>query len=257
MRALKKQYSSDLQGLTLYEKSLSFTKKMYDISEKFPDDIVRELIRKSAAAISTNIAESRATMYFAKQFNHLNVTIWSISQIRSLIEMALVRGFITLERFNQVNSDASELLKMSFGLIKRLKENVGNAEVNKWWVEDFRQSHLYNRSIDLMQSIFWLVDSINFDINVEDANKAYEFATNIPLSIASGIGQLNMVVRIERFNKVKDLVKDLGLLLNQYENLPSNHRELLSNIEGCRIQVLKLLNSHFGQLKNSNMVEQV
>lgn len=257
MRAIKKQYSSNPQKSTLYDKSLSLAKKMYDLSENFPDYLIRELIRKSAAAISTNIAESRATKYYSKEFSHLNVAIGGISQIKSLIELALVRSFITFEHFNQVDSNASELLKMSFGLIKRLKENVGNAEVKRWWVEDFRQSHLYNRSIDLFQSIYMLVDMIDFNINEEQVSKAYRIAVNIPILIALGIGQLNLKEEIKKFNKAKDTLMELRVLLDQFQNLTSDQEELLGNIENCRIQVVKLVNSYFGRLKSSSRIEQL
>lgn len=257
MGALKKQYSGDPKKLILYEKCLSLAKEMFEISEEFPDAIIRELIRKSAANILTNIAESRATMYYAKEFSYLNVVISSIAQIRSLIELALVRGFISFELFNQVDSNATELLKMSFSLIKRLKENSGNAEVNKWRIEDFRQSHLYNRSIDLMQSIYHLVDCIEFDISLKEADKVYKIAVNTPLLLASGIGQLNMKVRINKFNQVQDNLRDLKVLLDQFRVLScEQHREYLNNIEECRIQVVKLLNNYFGRLKCSNKVEQ-
>ncbi|MEC1157821.1 four helix bundle protein [Cytobacillus horneckiae] len=256
MGALKKQYSGAPKKLILYEKCINFAKEMFEISEEFPDGIVRDLIKKSAAAILTNTAESRATMYYAKEFSHLNVAIGGISQIKSLIEIALVRSFITFGQYNQIDSDATELLKMSFSLIKRFKENVGNAEVNKWRIDDFQQSNLYNRSIDLMQSIYYLVDCIEFDISLKEADKAYKIAVNTPLLIASGIGQFNMKVRINKFNQVQENLRGLKILVERFQDLSYEHRAYLNNIEECRIQVVKLLNNYFGRLTSSNKVEQ-
>lgn len=108
-----------------------------------------------------------------------------------------------------------------------------------------------------MQSIYSLVDSVDFNINHKEANRAYQIAINIPLFIASGIGQLNMKVRIKKFNDVSDNLEDLTMLLNHFEDLSWDQREYLNNIEECRIQVVKLLNSYFGRLKISNMVVQV
>jgi four helix bundle protein len=258
MQVIRKPYSSDPRKLLVYEKSLNFAEDIYGISDEFRDDTIREKIRKSACSVATNIAESRATMSYSKEFNHLNVEIGSISQSRSLLEMALVFSYITFEKFQQADSKAIELLKMSFSLITRLKQHVEIIDVDKWRVEDFRQSHLYNRSIDLMQSIYWLVDSINFNITPEEANKAYQIAINAPLLIASGIGQLNTKVRIKKFNEVNDnYLKKLNMLLSHFQNLSNGQSECLNSVEENSIQVLKLLNSYFGRLKSSNGLEQL
>lgn len=131
MQAIRKPYNTDLSKSILYEKSLVFVKKIYSMSDEFHDQIMLERIRKSACSITTNIAESRATMYYSKEFNYLNVAIGSISQSRSLLEMALVRSFTTFEKFQQADSEAIELLKMVFSLIVMVKQNVTNIEVNK------------------------------------------------------------------------------------------------------------------------------
>jgi four helix bundle protein len=255
MQALKKPYNSNPQKLTVYEKSLNFTKDIYIVSDKFHDMIIRELIRKSAAAIPINIAQSRATMYISKEFNYLNVAIENISQCKSLLEMALVRGSITFDEFSKADSVATELLKMAFTLIKRLKNSVTHLKIKKWQVEDFRQFHLYNRSINLMESIYYFIDNPDLNINEVDANKAYRLATDIPLLIATGIGQLNMTERNEKFNEVKDTLKDLRRQMDQFQKLTPYLREFSNDIENLRVQVLKLLNHYFGRLKCSNEIE--
>ncbi|WP_442598171.1 four helix bundle protein [Neobacillus sp. D3-1R] len=257
MQAMRKPYNYDPKKSTVYMKSLSFAKGLYDISESFPDAVIQEKIRNSAVSIATNIAQSRVTMYHANEFNYLNVAIKSISQCRSLIDLALVRDYITFEQYQKADIEAVELLKISFSLIKRLKQYVKNIEVKSWRVVDFRQSHLYNRSIDLMQSIYWLVDSVDIDIHYEMAEKAYRLAIHTPLYIASGIGQLNMKVRRKMFNEAQDNLKKLSKYLQQFNELTCNKREELNTIEECRIQVVKLLNNFFGRLNSSNTIEQV
>lgn len=255
MQALKKPYNSNPQKLIVYEKSLSFAKDIYSISDNFHDMIIRESIRKSAAAILTNTSQSRATMYLSKEFDYLNVAIQHISQCKSLLEMALVRGTITFDEFSKADSVVAELLKMSFTLIKRLKNSVAHLKIKKWQVEDFRQSHLYNRSIDLMQSIYYFIDNPDLYINEKVANKAYRIATDIPLLIATGIGQLNMTERIGKFNEIKDALKDLRMQMDKIKNLTPYLIESSNEIENLRVQVLKLLNHYFGRLKCSNEVE--
>jgi four helix bundle protein len=257
MQAMRKQYNSNPKKSMVYTKSLSFVKGLYATSEHFPDLAIREKLRESAVSIATNIAQSRVTMYHAKEFNYLNGALECISQCRTLIQLALVRGFLMYEQFQEVDCKAVELLKMSFTLIKRLEQYVTNIEVKKWMVEDFRQSHLYNRSIDLMQTIYWLVDSVDIEINYQLANKAYRLAINTPLFIASGVGQLNMKVRNQKFNEAMNNLKKLSSFLQQFNDLTCDKREEMKAIEECRIQVAKLLNSYFGRLKSSNTIEQV
>ncbi|RFB12731.1 hypothetical protein DZB84_18445 [Bacillus sp. HNG] len=73
--------------------------------------------------------------------------------------------------------------------------------------------------------------------------------------IASGIGQLNIKIQNRNFNKVKDHLKDLEKLLNQFKELPPDLMDCLYDIEELRIQVIKMLHAYFGSLKSSNMVE--
>lgn len=257
MQAQRKPFRSNPKKSKVYEKSLSFAKELHVISEKFHDDIIRKMLRSSAVAVVENIAQSRVTMYYSNEFNYLNIAMKCINECRSLFQMAHVRGYLPSENFHQADADAIELLKMSFSLIKRLKQYPTNTIVDKWQVEDFHRFHLYNRSIDLMQSIYWLVDSEGFEINDEQVEKAYQLAIDTPLQIASAIGQLNLKVRIKRLNEAKGNLNNLRTLLNQFQVLSHEQKDDLNNIEECRIQVLKLLNYYFRQLKSSNRVERV
>ncbi|MBT2694622.1 four helix bundle protein [Bacillus sp. ISL-55] len=256
MQAQRKPFRSNPKKSKVYEKSLSFAKELHVISEKFDDDIIRKRLRSSAVAIVENIAQSRVTMYYSNEFNYLNIAMKCINECRSLFQMAHVRGYLPSENFHQADADAIELLKMSFSLIKRLKQYPTNIIVDKWQVEDFHRFHLYNRSIDLMQSIYWLVDSVGFEINDEQVEKAYRLAIDTPLRIASGIGQLNMKIRNKKFSEVNQNLKSLKVMLDQFQVLSHEHKDDLNNIEVCRVQVLKLLNYYFGRLKSSNRVEQ-
>lgn len=229
---------------------------MYEISEITLDDIVSELLRKSAISITTNIAQSQATKYVLQEFNYLNVALENISRCRSLLEMAMIR-FIDYKLFQKADFDAMELVNMSFGLIKKLKPYVENVAITKWYVEDFRQSHLYNCSIDLMQPIHFFIDSIELDVSYNRAVKANWLAINTPLAIASGIGQLNIKVRIKKFNEAKKQLEELRVFTKSFQGISDKNKADLDQVEHCRIQVLKLLNCYFGRLKSLNNIEQI
>jgi hypothetical protein len=59
MQAMRKPFNCDPNKSMVYTKSLSFAKGLYDISEHFPDDVIREKMRNLAVSIATNIAQSR------------------------------------------------------------------------------------------------------------------------------------------------------------------------------------------------------
>jgi four helix bundle protein len=257
MHEIKNEYSNNLKGLSVYEKSLNFVKEIHWFFSEPYDIVLCENIRKTACNISTNLAESHATKYYGKEFSHLNEAIGSINRICAFLELAYLRGFLPFEVFRQLTYQAVELLRMTIGLVKKNRKSNKATEGGNISVDEFGKSLLYKRSIDLMQSIYLLVDDVELKISDKDWKSAYEIAIEVPSLIASGIGQLNMKIRIRNFNKVKDKLKDLEKLLGQFKNLPFNLIDYLNDIEDLRVQVMKMLNAYFGSLKSSNVVEQI
>jgi four helix bundle protein len=256
MQEIKNEYSKNLKGLSVYDKSLNFVKEIHGILRESNDIVLCENIRKTACNIITNLAESHATKYFGKELSHLNETIGSINKICALLELASLRGFLPFEVSRQLTLLAVELLRMTMGLVKKNRKNNKAIERENLSVDEFSKSSLYKRSTDLMQSIYLLVDDVDFKISDKDWIRSYEIAIEVPSLIASGIGQLNMKIRIRNFNKAKDKLKDLEKLLGEFKELPPNLRDCLNDIEELRKQVMKMLNAYFGSLKSSKMVEQ-
>lgn len=253
MQGIKNEYSKNLKGLSVYEKSLYFVKEIHDVLRESNDIVLCENIRKTACNIITNLAESHATRYLGKELSHLNETIRNINKICALSELASLRGFLPFEVSRQLTSKAVELLRMTIGLVKKNRKGNKATEGENISVEEFGKSSLYKRSTDLMQSIYLLVDDADFKISDKNWRKAYEIAIEVPTLIASGIGQLNMKIRIRNFNKVKDKLKELEKLLGEFKELHSDFMGCLDDIEELRIQVIKMLHAYFGSLKSSNI----
>ncbi|WP_189655301.1 four helix bundle protein [Bacillus sp. HNG] len=66
MKTIKKKSSQSVNGVLVYEKSLSFVKEIYGVLCESYDIVLYENIRKTAFSITTNLAESHATKYFAR-----------------------------------------------------------------------------------------------------------------------------------------------------------------------------------------------
>lgn len=251
MKTIKKKSSQNINGLLVYEQSLNFVKEIYEVYCEPYDIVLCENIRKSACDIATNLAESHATKYGGKELSHLNKVLGSINKVCALLESASLRGFLPFKDSRRLKVKAVELLKMTIGLVKRNRSVVGIR------IDDYSKSYLYQRSSDLMQSIYLLIDDVDLEISDKDWRRAYEIAVEVPSLIASGIGQLNIKIRNRNFNKVKDHLKDLEKLLKQFKGLHSDLMDCLDDIEELRIQVIKMLHAYFGSLKSSNMVEQL
>lgn len=117
-------------------------------------------------------------------------------------------------------------------------------------VDNFRQYTLYNRALDLMCSIDQLINNGEWDLRDNSLRELTQTAIKIPQTIAYGIGQSNLKVRIKKFNEVKEQLIKLGQLLDCYDLQDGVSKVVLNEIEGNRIQVLKMLNAYFGMLKN-------
>ncbi|RFB12732.1 four helix bundle protein [Bacillus sp. HNG] len=97
----------------------------------------------------------------------MNEAIGSINEVCAFLELASLRGFLPFEVSRRLRVKAVELLKMTIGLVKRNQSTVGVKGEN-FKVDDYSKSHLYQRSTDLMQSIYLLVDDVDLEISDKD-----------------------------------------------------------------------------------------
>lgn len=118
-------------------------------------------------------------------------------------------------------------------------------------VEDFRKWYLYDSSLDLMLSIYALIDRYQLNPDVKPDKELYRLAMKIPKLIASGIGQSNIKVRIKKFNEAKKSHEELLEILNIYRGYSQIGHKYMDDIEHFRVKGLKLLNGYFGWLKKS------
>jgi four helix bundle protein len=252
-----KPYQNGLEKSIIYEKSLVFAKEIYMVSEGFHDKYIIGETRKSATSVVTNIAQSRSTLSYGKEFSYLNDTLVTIHKCRALMDIALVQSRISYETYQKVDSLAFEMLRMSISLMNRAKQHINENEQDKMVaVVDFRRSHMYQRSIDLMQILYWFMDSDQLKMDLRDVNYAYESGVKIPHIIASAIGQINLDIRFKMLNEAKTSLKELNKLLSEIQGLSCYQQEERVKVTDCITQILKMLSSHFAYLKSSNTIKQ-
>ncbi len=112
------------KDLILYQKSIRFVSDIYKITREFPTDEKFGLIsqlRRASVSVPTNISEGSGRNS-PKEFRHfLFVSMGSISEIETLIEISRNLKYLNETSFLSLNSDLTELRKMTASLIKSVK----------------------------------------------------------------------------------------------------------------------------------------
>lgn len=115
------------KDLDVWKKSIDFVTKVYNITEKFPNDekfgIVNQ-IRRAAVSIPSNIAEGSARNSKKEIIQFLYISLGSAAELET--QLIISEKLKYIENLDVLN-DLNDIQKMIMGLIKYLR----NKEVNK------------------------------------------------------------------------------------------------------------------------------
>lgn len=131
MQGKRKPYPNDPRKTDVYNKALDFMNDMYDVIESFPDIekySMCDQIRRAVSSISANIAEGRQSFYYSKDFSHLDIGLASTGEVRSFLDMALLRSYITFEQHELLDKKAEEIVRMLIGLMNWVDKQIVNGE---------------------------------------------------------------------------------------------------------------------------------
>jgi len=115
----------NFKELKVWQISRNLVKEVYEITASFPSTEKYGLIsqiRRCVISIPTNIAEGcgRNT---DKDFSHfLNISLGSAYELETLLILSLDIDFIAKEQLETLSTKISEIQKMTFGLIKTLRQ---------------------------------------------------------------------------------------------------------------------------------------
>ena len=113
----------NFRKLQVYQKSLAFTKVVRSVTKKFPKDELFSLtsqIRRAVDSIVLNIAEgagNRSDKEFAK---FLDYSIRSAHECIGCGDIALINEYINDKTYEEVFTQADELIAMLVGLQRAL-----------------------------------------------------------------------------------------------------------------------------------------
>lgn len=114
----------DFTDLKVWQKSHRLVLMVYEISRGFPRNEVYALssqIRRAAVSVTSNIAEGFSRQTSKEKIQFYYVSSGSLTEVRNQLMIARDLGYITKDKFKELNGLVIEICKMAQGLIKSIR----------------------------------------------------------------------------------------------------------------------------------------
>jgi four helix bundle protein len=114
--------------LEAWKLSMDLAKRCYKHTEKFPANEQYGLvsqIRRAAVSIPANLAEGAARQSRKESVNHLHIARGSLSELDTLLELAMELGYLLHEEHAPLDGDMIKIDRMLNGLIRRQRFLLG------------------------------------------------------------------------------------------------------------------------------------
>lgn len=111
------------KDLLIWQKGIEIVKEIYLICVDFPKDELYGLqsqIKRSSISIPSNIAEGWGRNYSKSYVQFLNYSRGSLLELETQMIIALELNFISIEKFNKIQSLITEESKMLNAFIKSI-----------------------------------------------------------------------------------------------------------------------------------------
>ena len=115
---------NNFRELKVWQKAMNLVTSIYINTSKFPQNEQFELtsqIRRSSVSIPSNIAEGFGRNTQNEFIRFLRISIGSLFELQTQLEISNNLNFITSEKFNNMLSESIEIEKMLKALIKSIQ----------------------------------------------------------------------------------------------------------------------------------------
>lgn len=115
------------RDLLIWQKSMALVTNCYTISSNFPKEELFGLtsqIRRCSISIPSNIAEGFGRGTNKEYFRFLTISLGSLFEFQTQIEIAYNLNYITLENFNKLYEDSRELERMLASFMNKIKDTL-------------------------------------------------------------------------------------------------------------------------------------
>src|SRR6476619_1402493 len=115
----------DFRKLLIWQKSMLLVTKIYTTTSKFPKEEIFGItsqIRKCAVSVPSNIAEGFGRDSDKEYLRYLNISMGSLFEMQTQIEIIKNIGYLTQEEFNTIYEDSREIERMLVSFMNKIKE---------------------------------------------------------------------------------------------------------------------------------------
>ncbi|MBK0369205.1 four helix bundle protein [Flavobacterium agrisoli] len=116
---------STFRKLLIWQKSMTLVTKIYQETKHFPKEEIFGLtsqLRRSSISIPSNIAEGFGRETNKDFLRFLNISIGSLFEMQTQLEIAKNISYINNEQFNNLYEDSREVERMIVSFTKKIKE---------------------------------------------------------------------------------------------------------------------------------------
>jgi len=116
---------SHFRTLLIWQKSMTLVTTVYQTTKSFPKEELFGLtsqLRRCSISIPSNIAEGSGRESDKEYVRFLNISIGSLFEFQTQLEIAKNIDYLTQEQFNKQYEDTRELERMLISFIKKVKE---------------------------------------------------------------------------------------------------------------------------------------
>ena len=111
------------KDLILWQKSVAFVTKIYEVTSKFPRSEIYGItnqIRRAAVSIPSNIAEGSGRRSTKELVQFLYIALGSIAELETQLIISKNLSYISTDDNSELILDLSEMSKMTVSLIRSL-----------------------------------------------------------------------------------------------------------------------------------------
>ncbi len=115
------------RDLLIWQKSMALITNCYTISANFPKEEqfgLTSQIRRCAISIPSNIAEGFGRGTNKEYYRFLTISLGSLFEFQTQIEIAYNLNYINLENFNKLYEDSRELERMLTSFMNKIKDTL-------------------------------------------------------------------------------------------------------------------------------------
>ena len=119
---------SDIESykdLVIWKKAIDLVVDIYQVVKNFPREELYALsdqIKRSAVSVPSNIAEGQSRQHTGEFRQFLYIALGSLAELDTQVNIAQRLGFMDSEKNKLLTKDITELRKMIFSLISKLKK---------------------------------------------------------------------------------------------------------------------------------------